>query len=435
MAISRVQMTGSVPPSGTIGSAIFVSQPTAGNLIVAAFTTFGGTIASVGDSAGNTYTRRAWGSSTGPQYVAIYSAENITTGANFTVFGTESGAHGVTTVIAEYAGAVAVGPFDSAGSATATGATANTGTTAALAQPAEMAFGVFTHNGGSITINETLTGGWTAGTKFLDGNSYQPLDAFDNILTANTAIFETGTLGASQTFIGVIATFKAGVGTVLRQSTGTAALGLGAGTVTFPSNITSGNLVVVGVTVTNAAVLGTVGTITDTVGNTYKKAVGGTISEVTSVIDEEIWYAPITTGGTGVLTVTHTTDNAAIYAREYSGGYNAVDVVGSATGSSTAPNTGTATTTKTDLLIISTGDDKGVTQTYKAASVYGDMVGTTTTLTGLSMEDSKATAGAQTGTLTLGGAANWVSCFASFYGSVAASTYSTFKTLTGVGNI
>lgn len=219
--------------------------------------------------------------------------------------------------------------------------------------------------------------------------------------------------------------------TNLVQSTGTSNLALGSTLVTFSSNMTAGNLIVVGVTVTNALTLGTVSSITDNQNNTYTLAKSATISEATSVIDEEIWYAKNIIGGIGTVTVNHTVDNAAVFAREYSG-FDTLDVTSSANGSNTTPNTGTATTTvASELLIVSTGDDKGAGQTYTPGTVYGDIVGTTATLTGLSMEDNIISAtGAQTGTLTFGAAANWVSLFASFYKSSAAGGY---KTLLGVG--
>ncbi len=253
-------------------------------------------------------------------------------------------------------------------------------------------------------------------------------DATGGTIRWTSASVSVGMVGAE------LAIFPAGIGTKLIQSTGTSNLGLGSTLVTFPSNMTQGNLIVVGVTVTNAAIAGAVSSITDGQNNTYVKAIAGTFSEATSVIDEEIWYAKNITGGTGILTVNHTVDNAAVFAREYSGGYNTLDVTSSATGSSTTPNSGTSATTisANELIIVSTGDDKGVTQTYTAAGLYGDMVGTTTTLTGLSMEDNIITsAAAQTGTLTLGAAANWQSLLASFY--VTSSTAG-WRSLMGVGN-
>ena len=222
----------------------------------------------------------------------------------------------------------------------------------------------------------------------------------------------------------------------LIQSSGTAALGLGSTSVTWGANTTTGNMVVVGVALTNALTLGTVSSVTDSQGNSYTKALSKAGTNLTDVINTEIWYASNITGGAGSVTVNHVVDNAAMFAREYTG-FNALDVTSSALGSSTTPNSGTssATTVGTELLVVSTGDDKGATQTWAAVAPYGNMVGTATTLTGVSMEDHLLVAtGAQTGTLTLGSAANWDSLLISLYQSTPAA-FVGWKSLLGVGQI
>lgn len=235
-------------------------------------------------------------------------------------------------------------------------------------------------------------------------------------------------------FVAIGAELVASAGLV--QSSGTAVLGLGSTSAVWQNTPTTGNLIVVGVTITNVTTLGTVTSVTDTQNNIYTKAVSGTkTSGIVSVIDEEIWYATNITGGAGSVTVNHSIDNAAIFAREYNG-YNTLDGTQSAIGSSTAPNTGTVNTNfGTELLVVSTGDDKGVTQTWAAVGKYQDMVGTATTLTGVSMEDAlQLGTAAQTGTLTLGASANWVSLLASFYQSAGTAAPSIgYRALLGVG--
>lgn len=218
----------------------------------------------------------------------------------------------------------------------------------------------------------------------------------------------------------------------LIQSSGTAVLGIGSTSVSWGANTTTGNLIVVGVALTNAAVLGTVTSITDNQSNTYTKAVAGTQSSLGDVLGVELWYATNIVGGAGSVTVNHTIDNCAMFAREYTG-YTTLDVTNSALGSSTTPNSGTsaATTRASELVVIVTGDDKGATQTWAAAGNYVDMIGTATTLTGLSMEDQFiTTTGAQTGTLTLGAAANWDALLATFY---QISGNKAYRSLLGVG--
>ena len=221
----------------------------------------------------------------------------------------------------------------------------------------------------------------------------------------------------------------------LIQSSGTAVLGLGSTSVVWGANTTTGNLIVVGVTLTNALTLGTVSSVTDSQGNSYTKALSKAGTNLTDVLNTEIWYAANITGGAGSVSVNHTIDNAAMFAREYMG-FNTLDVTSSALGSSTTPNSGTSSVTSqaAELLVVATGDDKGTSQTWAAVGLYGNMVGTATTLTGLSMEDQLLVAtGAQTGTLTLGVAANWVSLLASFYNVVAGSATMHYRTLLGVG--
>lgn len=265
--------------------------------------------------------------------------------------------------------------------------------------------------------------GTSAGTLY--GN-YQMNEGTGTTTADSSGNGNTGTLSGSPLPLWVTGN--------LVQSSGTAALGLGSTSAVWASNTTTGNLIAVGVTLTNTTTLGTVTSVTDSQSNTYLKAISGTkSSSLVSVIDEEIWYAKNITGGAGSVTVNHTIDNAAIYVREYSY-YNSLNVTNSAIGSSLTPNTGTVNTTiGTQLLVISTGDDKGTTQTYAAAGSFADMLGTTTTLTGVSMEDgiTMGTA-AQTGTLTLGSSANWVSLMASFYNTVI-SKNNTYKSLLGVG--
>lgn len=219
------------------------------------------------------------------------------------------------------------------------------------------------------------------------------------------------------------------------QSSGTAALGLGSTSVVWGANTATGNLIVVGVALTNALTLGTVSSVTDSQGNSYARALQNAGTNLTDVINTEIWYATNITGGAGSVTVNHTIDNASMFAREYTG-FNTLDVTSSALGSSTTPNSGTssATSQNIELLVVATGDDKGTSQTWAAAGLYGDMVGTATTLTGLSMEDQFLVAmGAQTGTLTLGAAANWDSLLVSFYNAVTGTATLGYRTLLGAG--
>lgn len=239
---------------------------------------------------------------------------------------------------------------------------------------------------------------------------------------------------STQPMIGVeLNAAASGIGTSLIQSAGTSGIGLTSISSSWTGATTTGNTIVVGVAITNAVTLGTVTSVTDTQGNTYTKAVSQAGTAV-KVVDTELWYATKITGGAGSVTVNLPINAVSIYAREYSGVYNTLDKTSSALGSSSAINSGTtATTTKAnELLVMCTGDETGGTQTYQAAGNFGDMVGTTTTATGVSMSDAIVSAtGAQTGTQTMTVADEWVSVLATFYQTSNAT--SGFRSLLGVG--
>ncbi len=283
----------------------------------------------------------------------------------------------------------------------------------------------------------------SAGTTFWDTSSdgrawITQFQAANPItVTAGTPAIQTGAFGTqSSTTAGTFDNFNVNPNVVpLVQSAGTAGLALGSTSATWLANTTSGNLIVVGVAITNAAALGTVTSVTDSQSNNYAKAASGTLSSAGDVLNVELWYGTNISGGAGSVTVNHTIDNTAIYVREYNG-YNTLDVAGSASGSSATPNTGTETTTvAAELLVVATGDDKGATQIWYQMGTFGDIIGTATTITGISMEDKVVTVtGANTGTINLASTANWDSLFASFYNVATVSTgVPGYKTLLGAG--
>lgn len=200
------------------------------------------------------------------------------------------------------------------------------------------------------------------------------------------------------------------------QDAGTSGLGASALSASWLSNTTTGNLVVVGVSITNAATLGTVTSVVDTQSNTYVKAVSKAGTGAI-VVGAELWYATNIIGGAGSVTVNHVLDSTSIFVREYSGAFNYLDVTSSKAGSSTTPDSGAtgATAQGNELIVVASADAFGGTQTYAAAGAYGNIVGTTTTVTGVAMEDNLTiVTGAQTGTLTLTVAQEWVCLAAAF---------------------
>src|SRR3569833_3441555 len=70
---------------------------------------------------------------------------------------------------------------------------------------------------------------------------------------------------------------------------------------TFTSNITAGNTIIV-VSSDDFGVLNQISSITDSLGNTYARAVADTEG---SFVDGEIWYAPSPTSGANTVTINY----------------------------------------------------------------------------------------------------------------------------------
>ena len=152
------------------------------------------------------------------------------------------------------------------------------------------------------------------------------------------------------------------------------------------------NVVVVGWNDTTA----TVQSVKDSAGNNYSLAIGPTSG---TALRQSIYYAPNIVGGSNTVTVTFS--QAAAYPDirilEYKG-VNAVDVTAGASGSSTAANSGTATTTVASELIF--GANMVATTTGAAGSGFTSRV--ITSPDGDIAEDKVVTtAGSNSATATL----------------------------------
>lgn len=307
-----------------------------------------------------------------------------------------------------------------------------------------VSIGTSNSTGGSVTNTTLSTPDWWAGFIAYDNNTGTVATGnFRGTAGSGAMLVAADSTGGTlrwtnsnntSNFVAIGAELRASAGLI--QTSGSAELGLGSTSTIWPSNTTTGNLIIVGVTITNATTLGTVSSISDSQGNSYVMALSGTkSSSLVSVIDQELWYATNITGGAGSVVVLHTADNCAMFAREYNG-FNTLDVSVSAIGSSGTAASGTVNTNfGSELMILSSGDDNGTAQTYTVHTPFKDLVGTTTTLTGLSMGDalSGGTA-AQSGKVTLNNAANWVALFATFYNAGTTSLIlSGYKALLGVG--
>lgn len=200
--------------SGTTIAPIMPKAVTTGNLIVVAVSKWdsAGTnsITGVTDNKGNVYTLAVSQPSpfSGSTQQAIYYAQNVTGGSNFTVTTTISGsANKITTDIYEYSGIKTVGALDKTATAsTASTATPSTGSTAYTSQDRELVFAVFSPT--ANVANPIAGTGYTLQNYMLNTTG-MPLITEDKVVTAAGTQTATISVNASTTFFASIATFKA----------------------------------------------------------------------------------------------------------------------------------------------------------------------------------------------------------------------------------
>ena len=206
---------------------------------------------------------------------------------------------------------------------------------------------------------------------------------------------QSGSLANGFTYNGTVAiSFVQVAAATPQSSTATVA-------VAYPGAQTAGdlNVVVVGWNDTTA----TVQSVKDSAGNTYSLAIGPTSG---TALRQSIYYAPNIVAGSNTVTVTFSQAAAFPDVRilEYRG-VNAVDVTAGASGSSTAANSGAATTTVANELIF--GADMVATTTGAAGSGFTSRV--ITSPDGDIAEDKVVTtAGSNSATATLTSSGAWV---------------------------
>ena len=147
----------------------------------------------------------------------------------------------------------------------------------------------------------------------------------------------------------------------------------------------------------------TVQSVKDSAGNTYSLAIGPTIG---TGLQQSIYYAANIVGGNNTVTVTFSQAAAFPDVRilEYRG-VTTLDVTAGASGSSTAANSGAATTTSANELIF--GANMVATLTEAAGSGFTSRI--ITTPNGDIAEDKLVTtAGSNSATATLTDAGPWV---------------------------
>jgi hypothetical protein len=257
-----------------------------------------------------------------------------------------------------------------------------------------------TITGTNFAAGATVTIGGTAATNVVVVNSTTitattPAHAAGAVTVTVTVNSQSGSLANGFIYNGAVAISFAQVAAATPQSP-TATV-----SVTYPAAQTAGdlNVVVVGWNDTTA----TVQSVKDSGGNNYSLAIGPTTG---TALRQSIYYAPKIVGGANTVTVTFS--QAAAYPDmrilEYRG-VNAVDVTAGASGSSTAANSGAATTTAANELIF--GADIVATTTGAAGSGFTRRI--ITSPDGDIAEDKVVTtAGSNSATATLNSSGPWV---------------------------
>jgi hypothetical protein len=214
-SVVRVSAKGSGGGGGGVTSISFsfTGTPTVGNAIIVAIECGGGTVSSVTDNQGNTYSSKLQSTLTGgPWQAAIYECPNVTTSSGtFTITVNFSGATWGAGGAIEVSGLDTAGTLDKTGSVnTATNSTAPSVTaSAANTNTDDLVVAVFSSATGSGT--NTITGpntGYTSIFSHGDGNLSNSGAGGYKILSAGETSSAAWTQNQSSGYAAVIATFK-----------------------------------------------------------------------------------------------------------------------------------------------------------------------------------------------------------------------------------
>jgi hypothetical protein len=270
-----------------------------------------------------------------------------------------------------------------------------------------------TITGTSFAAGATVTFGGAAATNVVVVNSTTitattPAHAAGAVTVTVTVNGQSGSLvnGFTYTAAGAISFIQ--VASATPQTT-TATV-----SATYEAAQTAGdlNIVAVGWNDTVAAVQ----SVKDSAGNSYSLAIGPTKG---SGLQESIYYAANIVGGSNTVTVTFNQAAAVPDVRilEYRG-VTTLDAKAGASGSSTAANSGSATTTSANELIF--GADMVATATEAAGSGFTSRI--VTSPDGDIAEDKVVTtAGSNSATATLDGSGPWIMQMATFAAAAGAA--------------
>ncbi|MEZ0391781.1 MAG: hypothetical protein ACAH59_06170 [Pseudobdellovibrionaceae bacterium] len=356
----------------------FYSPQTAGNLNVVVISWYGntGTVSSIGDTAGNSYSL-AVGPTRGSfstQY--IYYAKNIVASStNAVTVNLSSSPSGISIYVHEYQGLDTSSPLN----VTAVGTGSTTSITSANLTTTQACALLF-------------AAGYEGGTFTTNGTNYKSAMNFNGNYTQHRVVSSTGTYNSTGTqdsaldYIVQLVAFKKNLGAIAQntirniQSNGFYWAGTTSINTAFTSAQTAGNLIVVRVGWDDHT--GTVSSISDTKGNTYTLASGPI--RYGSSATQYIYYAKniaAATAGQNVVTVSLSgSKNVTLSVLEYAGldpvtPLDQISSNGNFSGSPTAPNVTTTYPNELLLGFILTKNGGATTDTvatnYKLVRIEG----------------------------------------------------------------
>ncbi len=346
-SIKFVQSTSTSQSSGRWANKAFPNNVTAGDLIIVGVFADVGAPATVGDIWGDTYTQVAHQTVASSHDADVFVGTASISGADTITVNAGSGENVYAFSIHEYSGVTTAVDASTTAQGNSTAPASGSLTTTS---PNDLIFAWFTN--GNDFQNENFNSLNAAYTKReMSGSGTAQCIAIANCvesadLVASTTLTTnaTATLSVSDVWSATVVAFKGAPKFV--QSTSTSQNSGRWANKAFPNNVTAGDLIIVGVFVD----VGAPATVGDILGDTYTQVAHQTVA---SNHDADVFVGTASISGADTITV-NAGSGENVYAfsiHEYSGATTAVDVSTTAQGNSTAPASGSLTTTSPNDLI------------------------------------------------------------------------------------
>lgn len=213
MAIAFVQEVGSGGDSASSASfSITVSATTTiGNLLVVGIALNGGSVSTVTDSGGNTWTvdkNTGAGSTVHAAIASTVTIAALTSGVS-TITVTPVASQRVAMSVQEWSG-IGASPADLNSTGTATGTSADSGATATLNQADELVYGVIAHvSTVSSFTPEVLSPVWDQRTSAATTGTVRTVRPMSRVVSATTAVSAKATWTTSREHEEIVQTYKA----------------------------------------------------------------------------------------------------------------------------------------------------------------------------------------------------------------------------------